>query len=142
MAPATASPPMLQHQIIRNAYVVAQSQLLQLAKQMEFDADLSVWEEESSEKMQEFWDQSRQSVADFCARVQYVDSANVQLQHGPAAESRSRNCQVASEKAREHYGHSCAVRTGLADARPAPRTGPRPNAGPRANVATAAEAVR
>ncbi|WFD26222.1 hypothetical protein MNAN1_001199 [Malassezia nana] len=60
---------MLHHQIIRNAYVVAQSQLLQLAKQMEFDADLSMWEEESSEKMQEFWDQSRQSVADFCARV-------------------------------------------------------------------------
>lgn len=42
---------------MRNAYVVAQSQLLQLAKQMEFDADLSIWEEEASEKMQEFWDQ-------------------------------------------------------------------------------------
>ncbi|SHO76920.1 Hypothetical protein MSYG_1259 [Malassezia sympodialis ATCC 42132] len=65
----TASPQMLHHQIMRNAYVVAQSQLLQLAKQMEFDADLSIWEEEASEKMQEFWDQSRQNVSDFCARV-------------------------------------------------------------------------
>ncbi|WFD18802.1 hypothetical protein MCAP1_001013 [Malassezia caprae] len=61
---------------MRNAYVVAQSQLLQLAKQMEFDADLSVWEEEASEKMQEFWDQSRQNVSDFCARVQYVSMAD------------------------------------------------------------------
>ncbi|WFD22391.1 hypothetical protein MEQU1_001061 [Malassezia equina] len=61
---------------MRNAYVVAQSQLLQLAKQMEFDADLSVWEEEASEKMQEFWEQSHQNVSEFCARVQYVSTSH------------------------------------------------------------------
>jgi len=71
-----ASCQVLHHQIMRNAYVVAQSQLLQLAKQMEFDADLSVWEEEASEKMQELWEQSRQNVSDFCARVQYVSVAD------------------------------------------------------------------
>ena len=61
---------------MRNAYVVAQSQLLQLAKQMEFDADLSIWEEEASEKMQEFWEQTKHNVIEFCSRMRYVVKNN------------------------------------------------------------------
>ena len=56
-------------QILRNAYIVAQSQLLQLAKQMEYDVDISEWEDEMQEKMQEFWEQTRQHVEEFCARM-------------------------------------------------------------------------
>lgn len=62
----------LHRQIMLNAYVVAQSQLLQLAKQMEFDVDLSPWEEEVHERMTDFWEQSRDSVQQFRDRVRYV----------------------------------------------------------------------
>ncbi|WFD42976.1 hypothetical protein MPSI1_001627 [Malassezia psittaci] len=56
-------------QVLLNAYIIAQSQLLQLAKQMEFDADLSVWENDTEEKMQEFWQQTRENVDEFCSRM-------------------------------------------------------------------------
>ncbi|WFD32338.1 hypothetical protein MSPP1_003383 [Malassezia sp. CBS 17886] len=56
-------------QVVRNAYVIAQSQLLQLAKQMEFDVDVSMWEEEVDERMMEFWQQSTENVDNFCARI-------------------------------------------------------------------------
>lgn len=63
------SPHVMHSQILRNAYIVAQSQLLQLAKQMEYDVDISEWEDEMLEKMQEFWAQTRQNVDEFCARM-------------------------------------------------------------------------
>jgi hypothetical protein len=63
------SPQALHHQIMRNAYIVAQSQLLQLAKQMEYDVDLSDWEDEAQEKMQEFWEQTKHNVIEFCSRM-------------------------------------------------------------------------
>ncbi|WFC98886.1 hypothetical protein MYAM1_001619 [Malassezia yamatoensis] len=61
-------------QVLLNAYIIAQSQLLQLAKQMEFDADISIWENDTEEKMQEFWQQTRENVDEFCSRMQYVIS--------------------------------------------------------------------
>ena len=64
-----AEPQFMHAQILRNAYIVAQSQLLQLAKQMEYDVDISEWEDEMQEKMQEFWEQTRQHVDEFCARM-------------------------------------------------------------------------
>lgn len=63
------SPQVMHAQILRNAYIVAQSQLLQLAKQMEYDVDISEWEDEMQEKMQEFWEQTRRNVDEFCARM-------------------------------------------------------------------------
>lgn len=66
------SPQALHTQVMRNAYIIAQSQLLQLAKQMEYDADISEWESEVHEKMHEFWDQTRHNVDEFCARMRYV----------------------------------------------------------------------
>ena len=70
------SPQALHHQIMRNAYIVAQSQLLQLAKQMEYDVDLSDWEDEAQEKMQEFWEQTKHNVIEFCSRMRYVVKNN------------------------------------------------------------------
>lgn len=59
-------------QVTRNAYIIAQSQLLQLAKQMEFDVDLTPWENEVDERMSEFWQQTNENVDEFCARMRYV----------------------------------------------------------------------
>lgn len=40
---------------MRNAYIIAQSQLLQLAKQMEYDTDVTAWEDGWDENLGEFW---------------------------------------------------------------------------------------
>ncbi|PKI85655.1 hypothetical protein MVES1_000296 [Malassezia vespertilionis] len=56
-------------QVVRNAYIIAESQLLLLAKQLEFDVDVSVWAEEVDEKMAEFWEQTSENVDVFCARM-------------------------------------------------------------------------
>ena len=72
------SAPAPQHaeQVIRNAYVIAQSQLLQLAKQMEFDSDLSIWEEELEDNMRDFWQQTSENVDAFCERMRQGDRAD------------------------------------------------------------------
>ncbi|WFC94899.1 hypothetical protein MBRA1_001537 [Malassezia brasiliensis] len=67
-------------QVMRNAYIIAQSQLLQLAKQMEFDVDLTPWENEADEKMAEFWQQTNENVDEFCARMRYVRRADARSQ--------------------------------------------------------------
>lgn len=65
---------------MQNAYIIAQSQLLQLAKQMEFDVDLTPWENEADEKMAEFWQQTNENVDEFCARMRYVRRADARTQ--------------------------------------------------------------
>ena len=54
---------------MRNAFIIAQSQLLQLAKQMEFDADTSRWEDDVEETMREFWQQAAENIDTYCARM-------------------------------------------------------------------------
>lgn len=74
---AHAAPaPQHAEQVIRNAYVIAQSQLLQLAKQMEFDSDLSIWEEELEDNMRDFWQQTNENVDAFCERMRQGDRAD------------------------------------------------------------------
>lgn len=62
-------------QVVRNAYIIAQSQLLQLAKQMEFDVDLAAWEDEVEEKMAEFWEQTNAQVDVFFEKVRANEGA-------------------------------------------------------------------
>ncbi|WFD35000.1 hypothetical protein MCUN1_001846 [Malassezia cuniculi] len=64
-------------QVIRNAYIVAQSQLLQLAKQMEFDADTSLWEDDAEETMREFWQQASDNIDTYCTRIR--DGGDIRL---------------------------------------------------------------
>ena len=112
------SPEALHHQIMRNAYVVAQSQLLQLAKQMEFDVDLSPWEEEAHDKMQEFWDQMRQNVEAFCARVQYV--LGYALTHRHSDDTMSTLAADVVKSPRKHGAKSVSTATNTVPRSPSP----------------------
>lgn len=65
--------PVYSDQVVRNAFIIAQSQLLQLAKQMEFDADTSRWEDDVEETMREFWQQAAENIDTYCARMSNGD---------------------------------------------------------------------
>ena len=85
---------MYSDQVVRNAFVIAQSQLLQLAKQLEFDADTSLWVDDAEETMREFWQQVTDNIDAYCERMRCV--AAYQQRRRCAPDHRGR-CQVAPQ---------------------------------------------
>lgn len=117
-------------QVMRNAYIIAQSQLLQLAKQMEFDVDLTPWENEADEKMAEFWQQTNENVDEFCARMRNVGQADARTQQ----DTLPRIVADVVKSPRKRLGQDTPARAKPADIRPAEPPSPSVRPAPRVSA--------